>query len=352
MIEGICTNGFTRLRRQLEQDFTYFANATNAEPGTDPKERDPSTATAEIDEQEVRFLSNLMQLLEAGHYKLLTESEWDAACAEEFLLTLPVKVNFGAMDATLLPRALWPSHPDARAIVPPVIADRVLVLHRGVDVAHISGLFLMRKVDLLISFFILQPLFDLFVWIMAKLGVKRFVPDAPPILARPDAAEAAVNDVGTRTEARALSDAISSGTLHEASIDIERRTFARTYPDGKSVLDQLFQKADLREACFKDVIVIYRKVVADGQTRGEMDLIKEADPAFSKRNLVLKRFSSIPIADLELVFPEKKVYMPPQVIVNMAVSIIGALVAIFSALKGVSSRGPDHTYIGFRVLFS
>ena len=39
MLEGLCTNSFSRLRRSLEQDFAYFANAATSKPGTDPRER-------------------------------------------------------------------------------------------------------------------------------------------------------------------------------------------------------------------------------------------------------------------------------------------------------------------------
>jgi hypothetical protein len=51
---------------------------------------EPAAAAASLDSQEARFLSNFVDLLAAGQYKLLSATEWDAACAEEFLLTLPV----------------------------------------------------------------------------------------------------------------------------------------------------------------------------------------------------------------------------------------------------------------------
>lgn len=70
----------------------------------------------------------------------------------------------------------------------------------------------------------------------------------------------------------------------------------------------------MQEACFKDVVVVYRAAISDkSQTPGEFDIINDSNSDFLKRNIVLKRFCSIPIADLELIFPEKKVFMPPQV---------------------------------------
>lgn len=71
---------------------------------------------------------------------------------------------------------------------------------------------------------------------------------------------------------------------------------------------------DVQEACFKDVIVVYRAAVADGASKpGEFDIISNASEDFMRRNIILKRFSSIPIADLELVFPDRKIFLPPQV---------------------------------------
>lgn len=100
---------------------------------------DPDSAKAELDNQECRFLTNLWDVLHAGHYKMLSSSEWDAAMAEEFLLTLPVSVNWKSFDNGLLPRALWPSHPSEQAAAPEQLRDRVLVFHRGVDVARIKA---------------------------------------------------------------------------------------------------------------------------------------------------------------------------------------------------------------------
>lgn len=96
-------------------------------------------SAAELDVLESRFMSNLVRSLEDGHYKMLTKGEWDAAMAEDFLLTLPVKVNYDTLDDIVIPNTLWKDRPDDRKIAPGDIADRILIFHRGVDVAQISG---------------------------------------------------------------------------------------------------------------------------------------------------------------------------------------------------------------------
>lgn len=335
MLEGLCTNHFSHLRLSLERNFTFFANAAAATPGRDPREREPTAHAAEIDTLEAKFLSDFLQLLEAGHYKLLSAGEWDAAQAEDFLLTLPVTVNWDAMDANVLPRALWSERPQDRESLPPNLADRILIFHRGVDVAQIQGTYILRKVDLILTFFLLQPIYKIFAWIMGKFGVKKFVPEAPTYMAPAEDAAAAVTDDATKEAAKKAAAGIRSGRLHAASVNVERKTFARTFPTGTSVFKQLFKKISLQEATFKDVIILYRKAVPDaGIPTGEFDIIRPADPAFQKRNFIIKRFASIPIADLELVFPDKKIHMPPQVMLQMIITLVTLLVAVINTFVG------------------
>jgi hypothetical protein len=51
---------------------------------------------------------------------------------------------------------------------------------------------------------------------------------------------------------------------HPRSIDIERRTFARVFPDGMSVMRQLLKPVALQEACFQDLVGGLKDVVWGG----------------------------------------------------------------------------------------
>jgi hypothetical protein len=191
-----------------------------------------------------------------------------------------VGVNWSAIDSALLPRALWAARPGDRADLPPQLADRILIAHRGVDVARMRGAYLMRKVDLLLSFFLIQPLFRAFAALMAALGVRHFVPAAPAYMA-PDRAASGGGGAAAAAAAAAAASAVRDGDAHAASVSVERRTFARTFPDGASVLRGLFRSVELREACFRDVVVLYRRALpAAGVKPGEMDVVRDADPAF------------------------------------------------------------------------
>ena len=57
--------------------------------------------------------------------------------------------------------------------------------------------------------------------------------------------------------------------------------------------------------------------------------------AFLARNMHIKQFKSIPLADLELVLPEKKIFVPPTVLLQLAVTAVLGTVAVLSTLRQV-----------------
>ena len=46
------------------------------------------------------------------------------------------------------------------------------------------------------------------------------------------------------------------------------------------------------------------------------------------RNIHIKRFQDIPIADLEMIFPDKKVYLKPLLLFQLLITIIIGLVSL------------------------
>ena len=52
----------------------------------------------------------------------------------------------------------------------------------------------------------------------------------------------------------------------------------------------------------------------------------------AQRNIVVKSFCDIPMADLEMIFPEKKVYIKPFILIQLVVTIALAFFTIVSTL--------------------
>ena len=57
----------------------------------------------------------------------------------------------------------------------------------------------------------------------------------------------------------------------------------------------------------------------------------------ARRNIHVKRFSSIPMADAEMIFPDKRVYVKPLTLITLFVTVVMGLVACLSTFMTVRS---------------
>ena len=55
----------------------------------------------------------------------------------------------------------------------------------------------------------------------------------------------------------------------------------------------------------------------------------------AKRNIHVKRFSSIPMADAEMIFPDKRVYVKPLTLITLLVTVILGLAACVTTFMTV-----------------
>ncbi|KAI8100403.1 hypothetical protein M9435_006887 [Picochlorum sp. BPE23] len=322
--QAICSAKNSELKIGLEQDFEYFARAYD---GLEMPKHLKSLSEDDIRAREERFLSNMMTVLMKNHYHILTEQEWEAAAAEDFLLTLPVNVKWDSMDDSLLHRTVWKSFPEMRDAYPACLRNRILIFHRGVTCAKMEGKYFAQKVEMLISFLVIQPILRLLLWTLDRLGLRKIerlnanVENSSSLYMRQSSLEGTTDLIQVQ------------GDDHAASICIDRRTFHHIFPDARSVLQLMFKTIQLQEACWKDVVVVYRMANTSG-TRHEFDIKSSMADDAIERNIVLKRFSSIPIADMEIVFPEKNIHMPPSVLVNIAVTLLGAILTLIATIRG------------------
>lgn len=55
----------------------------------------------------------------------------------------------------------------------------------------------------------------------------------------------------------------------------------------------------------------------------------------ARRNIHVKRFSDIPMADVEMVFPEKKIWLKPIMFIQLAATLIAGLIAGIVSFRSV-----------------
>jgi hypothetical protein len=156
------------LRRRLQSRYLPYYAAANRQPLFAAR---PPT-DAELDAGELTFVRQLVDALLSARYSPLSRAQERAALDASFRLSVPVRVDLGRLESSLLAR-FWRSGPELQALRRrlPRTADRVLVFHRGVGVARARGLFLAEKLDLLARYAVVAPLAALAQFVrLAVLG--------------------------------------------------------------------------------------------------------------------------------------------------------------------------------------
>ncbi|CAL8464423.1 g3958 [Coccomyxa elongata] len=353
LIESISQFEFTNVRRRISQNFLTFASGAPGKPipvhtGTEPSEE-------ELDDMEMAFLEDMYELMQASHFRLLSEEDWDTAQDEQFTFNSPVEVNWDYMDGELLQR-FWAGRSAERAGASP-IADRILVFHRGISTVKAEGQYINDKIDLLVQYLLVDPFQSLYSRIFkhkAKLhvalelgdstGDKGFslVGQGPPATGeKPDnsielsrsvpAAPLMQPSIPAKNTTIATEEDVR--LHHSAAQTVVRQSLRRLMPDAAAVLRNMFATLQIQEPAFKNVVVLYRRKVATSpQRKSEYEPIRNHNLALERRNINIKRFAEIPMADAEMVFPDKKIYLKPLLLIQLAIAIIGGIIATFTAL--------------------
>lgn len=344
LMEGVANFDFFDLKDRMRTNFLPFASgARNSIYLQRSSKSLPTTPVLEKKEEE--FIADVYEVLRASHYTLLTKEEWDLAQQENFNLNLPMEVNWDYMDPDLL-KKFWQSSPERQAIranLPDCMADRILVFHRGIGTEKLSGLLIDQKLDLLMDYTVFnlidkmrQPLEGL----LAKVGlVKKKTEEqqkaAEAAAAAEEAAVAAARMSAHGDGAAMQMYEMQGNTLvastHKFAKAVERNTLARQCPTLLTLLKAFPTKMELQEPTFKDIVVVYRRAYparkpptasanAPNKTKDE-----RMQGILLYRNINIKVFGETPMADVEMIFPEKIVGIKPFQLVNLAVTVMTAL---------------------------
>ncbi|GIL91758.1 hypothetical protein Vretimale_14893 [Volvox reticuliferus] len=311
LVESLYAQEFMALKRSIRHNFLRFSMGAKDQPLVSCLGAGLPTV-AELDISEQKLIADFMQLMAAARFHILTTREWELAKSDKFMFSLPVEVNWSYYDDKLL-RTFWASNAERRELraVLPDMADRVLVFHRGITVAQASGLYTEEKVDLLVEYLITKPLLKLWNWLR-----KRNTP-------------AGTGPMGNLTESR-----------HQARKVVERRTLRLLMPSAWAVIKNFHKKLKLQEPAFKEVVVLYRAANASRHKKHTLPAIQRPveqrqREILAGRNIHIKCFHDIPMADMDVIFAEKKVYLKMLTIIQMVVTVVGGLAAaLMVILKG------------------
>ncbi|XP_056687031.1 uncharacterized protein [Spinacia oleracea] len=241
----------------------------------------------EIDVLEENFLSYMIQVMEKSNFKIVSDEENEVAQTGQYLLNLPISVDENKLDKKLLKR-YWQKHPKENL---PEFVDKYVIFRRGIGIDRTTDYFFMEKVDMIIS--------RTWAKLLRVTGIQRL---------RSMFSKSRQGSIKDRKK----DDDYESDQedLYVERIRIQNLEFS---------LRNLVSKITIQEPTFDRMIVVYRRASPKGK---------------SDRGIYVKHFKNIPMADMEIVLPEKKnpSLTPMDWVKFLGTAIVG-LVAIVSSLE-------------------
>ncbi|KAH1151477.1 hypothetical protein AAZX31_16G133100 [Glycine max] len=241
----------------------------------------------EIDVLEQNFLTYLFEVMKKSNFKIATQEEIDIALSGQYILNLPITVNESKLDKVLL-KNYFEAHPQDNL---PDSYDKYIIFRRGIGIDRTTDYFVMEKVDMLIARF--------WSYILRITRLEKFLSRRAKRHRRKDPK----NDDEINLE------------LEDFQDDVYERIRLEKMPIS---FGSLLKKTTIQEPTFDRIIVVYRPASSNSK---------------KERGIFVKHFKNIPMADMEIVLPEKKnPGLTPKDWVKFLASAMVGLVAVASSL--------------------
>ncbi|KMT07566.1 hypothetical protein BVRB_6g151760 [Beta vulgaris subsp. vulgaris] len=243
----------------------------------------------ETDILEENFLSYMLQVMEKSNFKIVNDEENEIAHTGQYLLNLPISVDEAKLDKKLLKR-YFSKHPKEDL---PEFCDKYIIFRRGIGIDRTTDYFFMEKVDMMIG--------RLWAKLLRVTGIQR------------------LRSMFSKSGKRTLKDRKKDDDLgyepDQEDLYVERIRIQNMDISFRNLLS----KITIQEPTFDRMIVVYRRASPKGK---------------SDRGIYVKHFKNIPMADMEIVLPEKKNpgLTPMDWVKFLGTAIVG-LVAVLSSLE-------------------
>lgn len=383
---------------------------------------------SEFDVGEQQFLQEFTGLLLDARFRLHTIKEQQMAERDAFQFNTPIHVDWKQLDDKLL-TTFWNSTPAHQALRKrlPSSVDRVLVMHRGVGVVRARGVYLWRKLDLLLLYCLHNAVSRIAKALHLAQSGWSVVPETDLSgsssagnggQASTHGAEDKCSDA-SNPPAAADRDAQVAREVRVSNWHVECKTLRSMLPGAGAVLRQLFAVMELQEPTFEEVVVLYRAAAIPnwldvlaaklGATRRSVSshaadnssaTAAEADTAPSpsntpssnasyqhkytvqalvhlaitavlwahkqysravlaivglvkaycgsrackpcnvpfRRNIYIKSYNDVPIADMELVLPFKQVHIRPNHAIQLFATFAAAVGSVVLVMREASHQ--------------
>ncbi|XP_010524227.1 PREDICTED: uncharacterized protein LOC104802361 isoform X2 [Tarenaya hassleriana] len=241
-----------------------------------------------IDALEQKFVLHLFEVMDKSNFKVITDEELEVALSAQYRLNLPIVVDETRLDKKLL-TSFFTEYPRDNL---PHFADKYIIFRRGFGIDHMTAYFFEAKVNTIV--------FRIWNFFLTITGLTRLVygkkQDQP----------------SQHIDIKIDSD---KDSLYIERIRIEKL---------KLSISNLLKKITIQEPTFERIIVVYRRVAGKRE---------------SERNVYVKHFKSIPMADMEIVLPEKK--NPGLTPLDWVKFLVSAAIGLTTVISSVSLKNAD-----------
>ncbi|MCB9640324.1 MAG: DUF3754 domain-containing protein [Myxococcales bacterium] len=331
--EGLYHFFYHRLLNELKEDYEYFA------PDTGEKLRE-GVSEEELLWRERRFLTNFLKTMFRGNFNPMTEENYTRACEHSYLFDLPVDINWNVFDPRMLQEyfghlktnegqkleaklELDESIEEVLSL-PKEFDTNILVFHRGIERDKTEGMFLMQKIDFLLSRVLGVVLTPIQVLIEKARGDKK----SENVL------------LSLFTDDKSKPETVK-GNDEERTTVFERRWVRRqNIASQPKEATKLLRPIKLQEPAMQRVISLFRLRPPTPPSWMEKlpvvgKIISAKKPPEGARDwtINLKMFKNIPMADTEIIFPEKNMRMKSFDVTMLVLTVLLGFFALYKSLK-------------------
>jgi len=346
LLDGIYHFHFHETLNQLKEDYEFFSpDIVEDDDEGDDEAAAPILSEADIQRRERRFLSNFMKLMERGNFNPLTKPEYDLADASTFVFDMPVDANWTGHDPGLISDfSAWSETAEGKAHLadcipsdagsfnewidqPEDTKDQMLIFTRGKTPERVEGAFLLSKVNLLV-----ERVVKIVIRLAASFSKK------------------------LQEQLGAVEEEYVAPPKKKIDVDFMPRWLRRMNLDNQLMnWGSFVGKTTLQEPAFERVICLFRLKAKDpfralrtspllGGMVNKM-FKKPEEPAV--KPISIKIFKNIPMADLEVVFPEKKLKMRPFDKTVLSLVVLATLITGIVKTFGGSDDGSGGGFLAF-----
>ena len=335
LLEGVYHFHYHKVLNELKEDYEYFSPALGSQMRI-------GVSKNELELRERKFLLNFIHLMIRGNFNPLSEAEHQQAENHAYLLDLPIDINWSIQDPEMyrklfnysrteegraaIEAKLGIDHLERYLDLPKDYDQRIMIFHRGIGPDRTQGLFFMQKINKGID-----KLFELVLKPLQKSVAQTEKLGKGLMTGKPFAPRTLTQEEGNEDNNHEIGESVVFLPRWLRRTSLENQSFS---------VGKLFKSSTLQEPAIDRVICVFRQYPpSPPPLLRKLPLvgrfIKIPAPDETDPTIHVKLFQHIPLADLEIIFPEKHIRM--KSFDKFMLGFLGFVGLVVGLVKGMGS---------------